>query len=520
MGNLHEQEFEPFDADEHPIPDYKDDPNYAGLVDEEGNPDYIKRIEMRGFLEKLERQDATSFENKFDQTLGIKITTACLGAYLTWDETDPQTLKDQEETENLIAKPQTGDVLTTLIVDEGDWFDVTFFDTEGNVLPFEPWKDYDRLEFEKLINMAQDGWDLSCLITDTRLFGGDCSPCDPDTQWRIRWLYVDIFGRPDKDNIARHEQEVSDFMEQVCEDLTGEYPTDFDIISEAFVQADEHPAVRREIQEKLQVLAVDIAVDSADAFLYQGDQEKALDILQTYISMVEELREPGGPFASKDCLYCCFENLAQHLLGIELLSEHQSVIRIQLNASGLYHLASVILFDMKDYHQALEYCKEALSWNPADPYLYYIASDICLELDLVSQAEQYLDQAYPFIVTPDAMALWYLRKAICASERLDFKFAAALSQISLIFKDSEDALDLLRYVERNHPEAYGTIDIVQSYQLLEDADVPFGPSATACKILRQAIALCRDNNATSAAISYAKDLYGLTGDPKDKALLD
>ena len=95
MGNLHEQEFEPFDADEHPIPDYKDDPNYAGLVDEEGNPDYIKRIEMRGFLEKLERQDATSFENKFDQTLGIKITTACLGAYLTWDETDPQTLKDQ-----------------------------------------------------------------------------------------------------------------------------------------------------------------------------------------------------------------------------------------------------------------------------------------------------------------------------------------------------------------------------------------------------------------------------------------
>lgn len=201
--------------------DYVLDPYYTG-VDEDGLPnmegfvdmvetgvmavpDLNKRIEKRG---KRERAKKPNSEEVFREEEGVRITAAFLNADMTWNSQSLWNLPELEDRERLMASVEVGDVLTALISDDDGWADVTLFDAEGNVLPFSPCNDFDCLEFEKLLDMANDEWVISCVVREIVVYGGTCAPADPDTHWRSCQLYTEIYGRPTKIQEDEDEEEI------------------------------------------------------------------------------------------------------------------------------------------------------------------------------------------------------------------------------------------------------------------------------------------------------------------------
>lgn len=183
-------------TDENGLPNLDDFANMVetGVIDV---PNLDQRIEMRGFRERLDRLTAADFEEQGLQNgIDLRITSADLWADITWYATETEYDDDMEEEEKLIADIKEGDTLAVRLSDEENWMEPVFLNEGGVKLPLSPYHDYDQLEFEKLMPLAEDGWILSCVVTGVEVFGGTSEPADPDFNWRVCQITTDVYGHP------------------------------------------------------------------------------------------------------------------------------------------------------------------------------------------------------------------------------------------------------------------------------------------------------------------------------------
>ena len=160
-------------------------------------PNLDQRIEMRGFRERLDRLTIADFEERgLRNGIDLRITSADLWACITWYSTETEYDDGLEEEEQLIANVKEGDTLAVQLSDEEGWVEPVFLNEEGVKLPLSPYHDYDQLEFEKLMPLAEDDWILSCVVTGVEVFGGTSEPAAPDFNWRVCQITTDVYGYP------------------------------------------------------------------------------------------------------------------------------------------------------------------------------------------------------------------------------------------------------------------------------------------------------------------------------------
>lgn len=150
-------------------------------------------IEMRGadaFAQEVDPADFLEEASPDETRLGI----AELWAESTWHE--GASSRDVER-EGAVAAIQEGDILEVQrCPTEQSGYGYVFILTDGTVLPYTPFHDYDDQFFRRAIDGCRDGERLVCRVRSVVCHGGDHDvPVDPDFCWRVYSCKVTVVRR-------------------------------------------------------------------------------------------------------------------------------------------------------------------------------------------------------------------------------------------------------------------------------------------------------------------------------------
>jgi tetratricopeptide (TPR) repeat protein len=190
-------------------------------------------------------------------------------------------------------------------------------------------------------------------------------------------------------------------------------------------------------------LGIEKTLEETDFQMYRGNFGKALQIIESLITNIEERNWYQDDEKSE---YHCFNNILEEILYKKLFKPSKDLRQIPENYTEAYFRYGVILFELENFKKSKEVLEKANKYNPINVKILFELSEIykmnknweeyknvndkCLEYSYSSKdiARCYRNYGYYFIEQNDfdmAINLFYLS--------LDFDQESKIAQSELLF---------------------------------------------------------------------------------------
>ena len=253
-------------------------------------------------------------------------------------------------------------------------------------------------------------------------------------------------------------------------------------------------------------------LNGAAALLQDGKPEKALEVLLPLAQSMRHMDEEGLFITEEGERFYDLDTTLQSIQVVMAKQPIGDLVMAPLPIAQTYYVCAAALYDLGRYDEAIAWLERGSEYNPAQARFYFEIAENYKRIGDIEMVAEWLDKAHPFITNAANLACWYRGQGFCATEREEYKLAAALFLVSMFYESSEMAISELVYLESVGNVEAKELTPEDTFELLESAGIAIGPSESAIEALATTARLAQDNGDDETAIACARDIFDLTGD--------
>lgn len=291
----------------------------------------------------------------------------------------------------------------------------------------------------------------------------------------------------------------NEYIENVKSQLTGEKEHDRLIIKQAMDDYDANPFDEEVIHELSKMLTNCLTDEEIKEF--NKALEKDMPEIPLLKSVEEDLNNQRFEEAfnkldnymnnerrfipDEETEYHVFDNDIEEMLFEKYFKVEKQLAGIPFDVPifMLYYYYAFLLVEQNRFDEAEEYFKKGLEYNPVSLQLIFELMDLCKKRSDWKNMNKYVQDAFKYAYTPDAMARIYRDLGYYYTEIGKLDISAALYIYSLKYEQTQQAYNELEYLKHMGQNIEITID--EAHQIVNDENIPLVANSFIVKEFRQ-----------------------------------